>query len=61
MKMKNVCCICGNDAQYVMYPKECIKNNGTKSMAGISQESVKHYCSKCYKERFGHIFIDKYS
>lgn len=40
--MKNACCICGNDAQYVMYPKDCIKNNGTKSMAGISQESVKH-------------------
>lgn len=57
--MKNMCCICGNDSQYVIYPKECIKKDGSKSMFGISEDSVKYFCSKCYKDRYGSAYINK--
>lgn len=47
------CCICGNIAHYGMYPKQCIRKNGSKSMSGIDKESVKYYCTKCYKSKCG--------
>lgn len=45
------CCICGNIAVYVIYPKQCIKKDGSKSMFGICRDSVKYYCYKCYKSK----------
>lgn len=48
----NKCCICGNIAEYVIYPKRCIRKNGSKSMFGIDKEVVKYYCFKCYKSKF---------
>ena len=48
----NKCCICGNIAHYGRYPKQVIRKNGSKSMSGIDMESVKYYCSKCYKSKF---------
>lgn len=53
--MTKECCICGKKADHVVYPSEVQKSDGSKSMFGISKEAVKHYCSKCYKERYGNI------
>jgi len=47
------CCICGKEANHVEYPREALKRDGSKSMFGISKDAVKHYCWKCYNEKYG--------
>ncbi|KKM98006.1 hypothetical protein LCGC14_1162370 [marine sediment metagenome] len=48
-------CICGENSHHSVYPSEIQKSNGTKSIFGISKEAVKHFCNKCYKERYRNI------
>ena len=51
--MTEKCCICGKEANQVEYPREALKRDGSKSMFGISKDAVKHYCWKCYNEKYG--------